>query len=55
VYGRTSRLLNLPPGTASKAVAVLLGSGWLVEERGQLQIVDPLFADWIRRRFPVPS
>jgi hypothetical protein len=36
-------------------VTVLLGSGWLVSEGGQLQIVDPVFADWIRRRFPVPS
>lgn len=55
VYGRSAKLLNLSPGTASHAVTALLGTGWLVRTEGHLEVVDPIFADWIRRRFPIPS
>ena len=39
-------------GTAQAAVTSLLGSGYLAQRDQGLSVVDPLFADWIRRRFP---
>ena len=53
VYGRTAEVLELSPGTATAAVDHLLGDGTLVKRNGRLAIVDPLYADWIRRRFPI--
>lgn len=55
VYGAAAEVLDLPGGTARGAVKALLGSGYLVQDHdaGRLQIVDPMLADWIRRRFPV--
>lgn len=54
VYGTAASVLDLPTGTARAAVAALLGSADLrTDDAGKLQLVDPLFADWIGRRFPV--
>ena len=54
VFGSAAESLELPSGTARGAVDALLGSGYLVrDERDRLRIVDPMLADWIRRRFPV--
>ena len=33
----------------------LIGDGQVVRRGDRLAIVDPLFADWIRRRFPLPA
>ena len=30
-----------------------MGNGFLVRRDDHLTVVDPLLADWIRRRFPV--
>lgn len=54
VHGTAADVFELPSGTATAAVEALLGNGYLLrDDRGQLRIVDPLLADWIRRRFPV--
>jgi len=54
VYGTAASVLDLSTGTARAAVAALLGSADLRrDDDGKLRLVDPLFADWIRRRFPV--
>lgn len=53
VYGTAAEVLDLPTGTASAAVRALAGNGYLAERDGSIRVVDPLFADWIRRRFPV--
>ncbi|MCU1499122.1 MAG: hypothetical protein JWM47_3075 [Acidimicrobiales bacterium] len=53
VYGTAASVLDLSPGTARGAVRALTGNGYLAEREGSLRVVDPLFADWIRRRFPV--
>lgn len=53
VYGRAAEVLSLSTGTARAAVAALVGNGYLAERRGRLAVVDPLLADWTRRRFPV--
>lgn len=52
VFGTAADVVDLAPGTAQSAVAALLGSGYLRRDDG-LKVVDPLFADWLRRRFPL--
>ncbi len=50
VFGTAADVVDLAPGTAQAAVESLVGNGYLV--RGDhLQVVDPLLADWLRRRF----
>jgi uncharacterized protein len=53
IYGTAADVLDLSPGTAKAAVDALLGSGFLARREARVVIVDPLLADWIRRRFPV--
>lgn len=52
LYGAAASSLGLAPGTARSAADVLLGNGYLTRREDRLTMVDPLFADWIRRRFP---
>jgi hypothetical protein len=53
VYGAAADALGLAASTAQAAVESLIGNGYLVRRDNRLAVVDPLFADWIRRRFPV--
>lgn len=51
VYGTAATTLSLSTGTARAAVTALAGNGYLAEREGRLVVVDPLLADWVRRRF----
>lgn len=51
--GVAGELLDLPASTAQAGIKALLGTADLVRRDGRLVLVDPLFADWIRRRFPL--
>ncbi|HUJ67621.1 MAG TPA: ATP-binding protein [Acidimicrobiales bacterium] len=53
IYGAEAQLLDLAKSTAQNARRVLLDSGELTEAGGELRIVDPVLADWIRNRFPL--
>lgn len=53
IYGTTASLLDLPAGTARDAANTLIGNGILHRRREQLALVDPLLADWLRRRFAI--
>ena len=53
VYGTGAALLDLSKGTATHARDKLLDTGDLARSDEGLVVVDPLFADWIRRRFPI--
>ncbi|MGI9119750.1 MAG: AAA family ATPase [Acidimicrobiales bacterium] len=53
VYGTAADVLGLSPGTARAALEALVGNGYLERRGGRSFVVDPLFADWIRRRFPI--
>jgi hypothetical protein len=53
IYGTAADILDLSPGTARAAVDALIGNGYLARRDGRVVVIDPLFADWIRRRFPV--
>lgn len=53
VYGTAADVVDLAPGTARAAVEALTGNGYLVRRDERSVVVDPLFADWLRRRFPV--
>ena len=52
-YGTAASLLDLPAGTARSAANKLVGNGILHRRRGRLDLVDPLLADWLRRRFAI--
>lgn len=53
VYGLQAELLDLSKGTATHARRALMDGGDLAEIDGELRVVDPLLADWIRSRFPL--
>lgn len=53
IYGRAAGLLDLAPATARDAAAALVGKGILHRRGERVGIVDPLLADWLRRRFPL--
>ena len=53
IYGAAASRLDLHPGTARDASETLAGNGFLQRRQGTLSIVDPLLADWLRRRFPL--
>jgi len=53
VYGTEADLLDLAKGTATHARGSLLDSGDLVSTDQGVRLVDPLLADWLRRRFPI--
>jgi hypothetical protein len=52
IYGTGAGLLDLSAGSATHARQALLNSGDLAEIAGQLAVVDPVLADWLRLRFP---
>ena len=51
IYGREAARVDLAPATASDAADALTGKGILVRRDDRMAIVDPLLADWLRRRF----
>jgi uncharacterized protein len=53
LFGAASDLLGLSAGSAQNAREKLLASGDITESGSNLVVVDPLFADWVRRRLPV--
>ncbi len=53
IYGAAAGLLDLSAGAATHARHTLLNSGDLSDVDGRLAIVDPILADWLRRRFPI--
>ncbi len=53
VYGTAADVVDLAPGTAKAAVDALIGNGYLTRRDDRPTVVDPLLADWIRRRFAV--
>lgn len=53
IYGTAAGVLELSPGTAKAAADALIGNGFLVRRDDRLTVVDPMLADWIRRRFAV--
>ena len=53
IYGTMADVLDLKPGTASAALGRLRGRGFVHEVDEADALVDPLLADWIRRRFPI--
>ena len=54
LFGRDGRLLDLGTGAAQHARDTLRDSGDLITTEAGLQVTDPLLADWIRRRLPIP-
>lgn len=54
LYGRNAELLSLSSSSADAARRTLVDRGQIeVTERKRVAVIDPLFADWLRRRFPI--
>jgi uncharacterized protein len=53
VYGAEAELLDLSKGTATHARRSLLDRGDLADTKGELIVVDPVFGEWVRQRFPL--
>jgi hypothetical protein len=53
LFGADGQVLGLANGTAQHARQALVDKGHLVDEGGRHRVVDPVFADWIARRFPL--
>ena len=53
LFGRAAELLATSRSSAQLARDRLAAAGTIAEHRGTWTIVDPLYADWIRSRFPL--
>ena len=53
LFGRDAQLLAISRSSAQHARARLLERGQIVESDRRVEVVDPLYADWIRNRFPI--
>ena len=53
LFGRDAELLALSRSSAQGGRARLLERGQIIAVGGGVAVVDPLYADWIRRRFPI--
>jgi hypothetical protein len=53
LFGRDAELLSLSRSSAQHARRRLLERGQIVDTGERIDVVDPLYADWIRRRFPI--
>lgn len=52
IFGTAARILDLAPGAAQHGRQALADLGHLHQDDGWV-VTDPLFADWLRRRFPI--
>ncbi len=53
IFGAAAEVLGLAPGTGQNARGRLVDRGHLLKVADRYVLVDPVFADWIRRRFPL--
>ena len=53
LFGTAADVLDLASGTATGALQSLVDNGYVVRDGRTNVVIDPLFADWIDRRFPV--
>jgi hypothetical protein len=53
LFGRDATLLSLSRSSAQHARQRLIERGQIAEHEGRVVVVDPLYADWIRGRFPI--
>lgn len=53
LFGTAADVAELGPGSAQNAVNALIDNGDVVRSAQRHRVVDPLFADWLRRRFPI--
>jgi uncharacterized protein len=52
-FGAAAQLFELSPGAAQTARQSLIDNGHLIRIDSTISLVDPVFADWIRHRFPI--
>jgi hypothetical protein len=53
IFGAASAVIGLTPGSGQSSRDRLVDNGELMRTGGSWHVVDPVYADWIRRRFPL--
>lgn len=53
IFGAAADVLDLSTGSAQHARGRLVDRGHLVKRGDRYEVVDPVFADWLRHRFPI--
>ncbi len=53
IFGAAAGVIGLPPGSGQSSRDRLVDGGEIMRAGSQWRVVDPVYADWIRRRFPL--
>jgi hypothetical protein len=53
IFGAASTVIGLTPGSGQSSRDRLVDSGEIMRAGSSWRVVDPVYADWIRRRFPL--
>lgn len=53
LFGKRAELLSLSPSSAQRSRTRLVEAGQIIATADGVQVIDPLYADWIRHRFPL--
>ena len=53
IFGAASSVIGLTPGSGQSSRDRLVDSGEIMRAGTPWRVVDPIYADWIRRRFPL--
>jgi len=53
IFGAASAVIGLTPGSGQSSRDRLVDSGEITRAGSAWRVVDPIYADWIRRRFPL--
>ena len=53
IFGAASSVIGLPPGSGQSSRDRLVDRGEIMRAGSAWRVVDPVYADWIRRRFPL--
>jgi hypothetical protein len=53
IFGAAAQVIGLTPGSGQSSRDRLVDSGEILRAGSSWQVVDPVYADWIRRRFPL--
>ncbi len=53
IFGAAAQVIGLTPGSGQSSRDRLVDSGEIMRAGSRWRVVDPVYADWIRRRFPL--
>ena len=53
LFGSAAAVVGLSPGSGQSSRDRLVDNGEIMRVGSRWRVVDPVYADWVRRRFPV--